>query len=187
MECKRYSVARWYQASEGFYEDLAFILNKLGRQWRVLSREMCDLNFMYGVHWLLCRKKTEWAKGRGRGWLGVIAGEPKCVPGSGVESFEQCCWKLWTKVLESDYVLSVELIGNANGCKWDKIESNRTPVFLPEQMERKSCWCWNGEVCSKKRGLVLDISFGDTYWTPEWTFQVGSWTQESGVKEGRLD
>lgn len=49
------------------------------------------------------------------------------------ESFEQC--------LESDYVLSVELIGNANGCKWDKgkIESNRTPVFLPEQMERKSC------------------------------------------------
>ena len=49
------------------------------------------------------------------------------------ESFEQC--------LVSDYVLSVELIGNANGCKWDKgkIESNRTPVFLPEQMERKSC------------------------------------------------
>ena len=49
------------------------------------------------------------------------------------ESFEQC--------LASDYVLSVELIGNANGCKWDKgkIESNRTPVFLPEQMERKSC------------------------------------------------
>ena len=49
------------------------------------------------------------------------------------ESFEQC--------LSSDYVFSVELIGNANGCKWDKgkIESNRTPVFLPEQMERKSC------------------------------------------------
>lgn len=58
---------------------------------------------------------------------------------------------------------SVELIGNANGCKWDKekIESNKdTRMFYLNKWKEKVA---DAEMeKSVARGLVLDISFGDT-------------------------